>query len=103
MTASARSLATAYGASAPAPDVSLGDDGIERSRDPSASVSPVPVSWKSGMSPFQRASELETNATCVPSGDHDGTLIVPCPPYTYANVFGGALPSAGMMRIMQFL
>src|SRR4051812_15132119 len=55
MTASARSLATAYGASAPAPDVSLGDDGIERSRDPSANSSPVPISRKSGMSPFLAA------------------------------------------------
>ena len=29
-----------------------------------------------------RASEFDTNAMCVPSGDHDGTLIVPWPPYT---------------------
>ncbi len=35
---------------------------------------------------------------CVPSGDHDGTLIVPWPPYTYAITFGGALPSTGMIR-----
>ena len=27
-------------------------------------------------------AELLTNASRVPSGDHDGTLIVPCPPYT---------------------
>ena len=26
------------------------------------------------------ASLLLTNAMCVPSGDHEGTLIVPCPP-----------------------
>jgi len=32
-----------------------------------------------GVSP---QSELLTKATCVPSGDHDGTLIVPWPPYT---------------------
>lgn len=25
--------------------------------------------------------ELLTNAICLLSGDHDGTLIVPCPPY----------------------
>ena len=49
------------------------------------------------------ASLLLTNATCVPSGDHDGTLIVPWPPYTYAITFGGALPSAGMMRRQQCL
>ncbi len=29
-----------------------------------------------------RRSVLLTKATCVPSGDHEGTLIVPWPPYT---------------------
>ncbi len=42
----------------------------------------VPSSWKSVKSPVHSASELETKATWVPSGDHDGTLIVPWPPYT---------------------
>src|SRR5204863_7509132 len=26
-----------------------------------------------------------TNATCLLSGDHDGTLIVPCPPNNFAS------------------
>ena len=39
-------------------------------------------------------SELLTKATYLPSGDHDGTLIVPCPPYTYA-ITSGRTPSGG--------
>ena len=33
--------------------------------------------------------ELLTNASRFPSGDHDGTLIVPWPPYTYAMTRAG--------------
>jgi hypothetical protein len=36
-----------------------------------------PFARKRGMSPFHSTSELDTKATCVPSGDQDGTLIVP--------------------------
>src|SRR5204862_239560 len=32
----------------------------------------------------QGVAELLTNASRFPSGDHEGTLIVPCPPYRYA-------------------
>ncbi|HET9475051.1 MAG TPA: M12 family metallo-peptidase [Steroidobacteraceae bacterium] len=44
----------------------------------------VPPVRKSGMSPFigYSASLLLTKATCMPSGDQDGTLMVPWPPYT---------------------
>ena len=43
----------------------------------------VPFHWQMGSVPidqFDSRSELLTNARCVPSGDHDGTLIVPWPP-----------------------
>ena len=40
---------------------------------------------------------LLTNASRVPSGDHDGTLIVPWPPYTYAMTRAGP-PSIGINR-----
>ena len=39
-----------------------------------------PLLLANGECPHYSASELETNATWVPSGDHDGTLIVPWPP-----------------------
>jgi len=40
---------------------------------------------------------LLTKATRVLSGDHEGTLIVPCPPYKYAITRGGP-PLAGIIR-----
>lgn len=42
-------------------------------------------------------SVLLTNATRLLSGDHEGTLIVPWPPYTYAIVLGGP-PLKGINR-----
>ena len=44
---------------------------MERLRDALASRGPGPYG----------IPELLTNARRFPSGDHDGTLIVPCPPY----------------------
>lgn len=35
-----------------------------------------------------------TKASRFPSGDHDGTLIVPCPPYRYAITRAGPPPPA---------
>ena len=43
-------------------------------------------------------SELLTNAIFLLSGDHEGTLIVPWPPYRYAITFGFP-PAAGINRI----
>ena len=43
-------------------------------------------------------SELLTNAIFLLSGDHEGTLIVPWPPYRYAITFGFP-PAAGSNRM----
>ena len=43
-------------------------------------------------------SVLLTNAIFLLSGDHDGTLIVPCPPYKYAITLG-LLPALAPMGI----
>src|SRR5690606_5322671 len=45
----------------------------------------------------QKPPVLLTKATVVPSGDHDGTLMVPWPPYTYA-ITRAAPPSTGISR-----
>src|SRR5437773_1508430 len=45
----------------------------------------------------RRRSVLLTNASRRLSGDHDGTLIVPCPPYTYATT--RALPPPARVDI----
>ena len=42
-------------------------------------------------------AELLTKASRLPSGDQEGTLIVPCPPYTYA-ITRGRPPLTGISR-----
>ncbi len=81
---------------------------IERPRPAPVQNSPPPCSSSSPDFNPQPASppgpkhhgsiELLTNAACRPSGDHEGTLIVPCPPYRYATTRGPLLPSTGIIR-----
>ena len=41
---------------------------------------------------------LLTKATLLLSGDQEGTLTVPCPPYTYAITFGWPPPMGMSLR-----
>jgi hypothetical protein len=59
--------------------------------------SPLPATYSSRSRPSGRGPELLTNASRFPSGDHEGTLMVPCPPYTYAITREGP-PPTGITR-----
>ncbi len=55
-------------------------DGTVVTFTPAPVTRSVPVCQETGNVPIYSASLLLTKATCAPSGDHDGTLMVPWPP-----------------------